>query len=304
MFQIIGTWKMSFRGIEAAAAGLAFGGTAGDAVEQAIIQVEDNPAYISVGYGGLPDRDGHVKTDAAFMDGNALRAGAVMSVESVANPIRLARRLCGRETNWLLAGRGAEQAAVSFGLPLKDMRTEASMRKWQAKRAEVPDKLTAYTGHDTVCVLALDNDGGMVAGTSTSGLFLKEPGRVGDSPIIGSGFYCDVRYGAAAATGLGEDIMRGCLSYEIVSLMRRGADPLEACQEALHFLTARKVEMGEDAGSISLIALNPKGETGAATTLDVFPYAVGGPERIGLHMVGKDRPVPVAATENEILNCD
>ena len=111
MFQIIGTWKMSFRGIEAAAAGLACGGTAGDAVEQAIIQVEDNPAYISVGYGGLPDRDGHVKTDAAFMDGNTLRAGAVMSVESVANPIRLARRLCGRETNWLLAGRGAEQAA-------------------------------------------------------------------------------------------------------------------------------------------------------------------------------------------------
>ena len=127
---------------------------------------------------------------------------------------------------------------------------------------------------------------------------------VGDSPIIGSGFYCDARYGAAAATGLGEDIMRGCLSYEIVSLMRRGANPLEACQEALRFLTARKVEMGEDAGSISLIALNPKGETGAATTLEVFPYAVGGPERIGLQAVGKNRPVPVAVAESEVENSD
>ena len=222
----------------------------------------------------------------------------------MANPIRLARKLCGRETNWLLAGRGAEQAAISFGLQMKDMRTEASMQKWQAKRAEVPEHLTAYTGHDTVCVLALDHEGRMVAGTSTSGLFLKEPGRVGDSPIIGSGFYCDARYGAAAATGLGEDIMRGCLSYEVVSLMRRGASPLEACQEALAFLTARKIEMGEEAGSISLIALNPKGETGAATTLEIFPYAVGGPEGTGLRAVGKDRRTPEAATENDIRNCD
>lgn len=304
MYQIIGTWKMSFLGIETAAAGLASGGTAGDAVEQAIVQVEDDPAFMSVGYGGLPDRDGHVKTDAAYMDGNALRAGAVMSVESVANPIRLARKLCGRKTNWLLAGRGAEQTAISFGLPMKDMRTEASMRKWQAKQAKAPEQLTAYTGHDTVCVLALDHDGGMVAGTSTSGLFLKEPGRVGDTPIIGSGFYCDARYGAAAATGLGEDIMRGCLSYEIVSLMRRGASPLEACQEALEFLTARKIEMGEDAGAISLIALNPAGETGAATTLEIFPYTVGGPEGTGFRTVGKDRRTPVDVTERDLLNCD
>ena len=80
MYQIIGTWRMSLRGIEAAAAGLAAGGNAGDAVEQAIVRVEDDPDLKSVGYGGLPDRDGHVKTDAAYMDGNALRAGAVMSV--------------------------------------------------------------------------------------------------------------------------------------------------------------------------------------------------------------------------------
>jgi len=300
MYQIIGTWKMSLDGIREAAELLRDGGSAGDAAEHAIIRVEDNPAYSSVGYGGLPDRDGHVVTDCGFMDGNSLRAGAAMSVENVANPIRLARKLCGRETNWLLAGRGAEQAAVTFGLPMKDMRTEACMRKWQAERAKIPEKLTAYTGHDTVCVLALDQAGRMVAGTSTSGLFLKDPGRVGDSPVIGSGFYCDARFGAAAATGLGEDIMRGCLSYEIVSLMRRGASPTEACGEALRFLSSRKLELGEDAGSISVIALNPRGETGAATTLEIFPFAAGGPQGAGLQAVGKDAPQPRPVTEAEM----
>ena len=300
MFSIIGTWKMSLGGVEKGLALLSGGGLAGDAVECAVRDVEDNPDYTSVGFGGLPDRDGRVKTDAAYMDGNSLRLGAVMSVESVANPISLARRLCGRETNYLLAGRGAEQAAVSFGLPLRDMRTEASLNKWREALASQPERLSAYTGHDTVCVLALDQRGGMVAGTSTSGLFLKDPGRVGDSPIVGSGFYCDARFGAAAATGLGEDIMRGCLSYEIVSLMRRGASPLEACREALSFLSERKLALGEDAGSISVIALNPRGETGAATTLDVFPFACGGPQGASLSAVGRANPAPRAVTEAEM----
>ena len=159
------------------------------------------------------------------------------------------------------------------------------MEKWRAAVSEPTFRLSAYQGHDTVCVLALDEHGGMVAGTSTSGLFMKEPGRVGDSPLIGSGFYCDARFGAAAATGLGEDIMRGCLSYEIVSLMRRGASPAEACSTALSGLTERKLSLGEDAGSISLIALNPSGEYGAATTLPVFPFAAGREEEASLYAV-------------------
>ena len=299
MYGIIGTWKMSLAGIEEAARLLAAGGFAGDAAEQAIMNVEDNPEFTSVGYGGLPDRDGHVTTDAAYMDGNSLRMGAVMSVEHVANPIRLARKLCGRETNCLLAGRGAEEAAVAFGLPTRDMRTEGSMGKWRTALAEKQKRLDAYRGHDTVCVLALDQQGRMVAGTSTSGLFMKDPGRVGDTPLIGSGFYCDTRFGAAAATGLGEDIMRGCLSYEVVSLMRKGASPQEACWEALDFLTARKIELGEDAGSISLIALNPRGETGAATTETIFPFTAGGPEGCGLYTVKKDDREPRRIADSE-----
>ena len=230
MNAVIGTWKMSLEGIRNASALLSAGYPAGDAVEKAIVLVEDEPSYVSVGYGGLPDRDGHVMTDAAFMDGSTLRVGGVMSVESVRNPIKLARKLCGRQTNCLLAGDGAVQAAREFGLPMRDMRTEESMRRWQEACAASSETGKAYTEHDTVCVLALDNMGKMSAGTSTSGLFMKAPGRVGDSPLVGSGFYCDDRFGAAAATGLGEDIMRGCLSYEVVSLMRRGAGPTTACR--------------------------------------------------------------------------
>ena len=276
------------------------GGTAGDAVERAITDVEDRPEFVSVGYGGLPDRSGHVTLDAAYMDGGTLHIGGIMSAENIRNPISLARKLCGRRTDCLLAGRGAEQAAIAFGLPLRDMRTEPSMERWRAAVSEPSFRLSAYQGHDTVCVLALDEHGGMVAGTSTSGLFMKEPGRVGDSPLIGSGFYCDARYGAAAATGLGEDIMRGCLSYEAVSLMRRGASPEEACREALSALTGRKLSLGEDEGSISLIALNPRGEYGAATTLQIFPFAAGREEEASLYAAGAGQPGFRSVTPEEV----
>ena len=275
MYALIGTWEMCLDGACRGTDMLREGASAGDAVEQAVRMVEDEPAYTSVGYGGLPDRTGHVFCDAAYMDGNSLRMGGVISAENIRNPISLARKLCGRETNCLLAGRGAELAAISLGLPMRDMRTEDSMEKWRDAVSREQQKLSAYQGHDTVCVLALDERGQMAAGVSTSGLFMKEPGRVGDSPIIGSGFYCDARYGAAAATGLGEDIMRGCLSYEVVSLMRRGASPEEACREALAGLVERKKSLGEDEGSISLIALSPEGAYGAATTLPSFPFAAG-----------------------------
>ena len=276
MIAIIGTWKMSSAGVFEAHDLLKGGAPARDAVIHAVTRVEDEPTFCSVGYGGLPDRDGHVMTDAAYMDGATLRMGAIASAENIKNPILAARLLCGRETNCLLAGHGAELFAIRHGLAMRDMRTEESMRRWRQATQERPERLTAYTGHDTVCVLGLDAAGHLVAGVSTSGLFMKDPGRVGDSPIIGSGFYADDRYGAAAATGLGEDIMRGCLSYEAVSLMKGGAAPEEACREALRGLTERKLSLGEDAGSISLIALAPDGRFGAATTLPVFPFTVNG----------------------------
>ncbi|MBQ7886922.1 MAG: N(4)-(beta-N-acetylglucosaminyl)-L-asparaginase [Clostridia bacterium] len=300
---MIGTWKMCMDGLKDGWQVIKGGGSAADAVECAIMRVEDNPAYQSVGFGGLPARDGQVYLDASWMDGNTLRMGGVMSVRNLRNPIRAARALCGRETNCLLAGEGAEQFAVSQGLPLRDMRTEESLRMWREEVQKASHIYDAYREHDTVCVIGLDERGSMIAGTSTSGLFMKDPGRVGDSPIIGSGFYCDARHGAAAATGLGEDIMRGCLSYEIVSLMKRGATPEEACFEAVKGLSSRKLALGEDEGSISVIAMNALGEYGAATTLSVFPFAAAKDSEVGLFAARKDesghRAVSLGDVENE-----
>jgi len=276
MFTIIGTWKMSYDGIAQAGAMLSGGAFAGEAVIHAVQAVEAEPAFCSVGYGGLPAKDGHVYLDASYMDGDSLRYGAIMSAENIESPVKAAKLLCGRETNCVLAGRGAEQFAVSVGLPVKDMLTESSAARWREATHALRDQkpLTAYRGHDTVCVLAVDQGAHIVSATSTSGLFMKEPGRVGDSPIIGSGFYCDSRYGAAAATGLGEDIMRGCLSYETVSLMKRGLSAQRACEEAVAGPVERKLQLGETKGSISLICLSPDGGFGAATTESVFPFVV------------------------------
>lgn len=283
MHSIIGTWKMSYAGVAEAYEMLAQGCCAGDAVQHAIMRVEDEPSYSSVGYGGLPDRSGHVMLDAAYMDGNSLRFGAIMSAENIRNPICTARMLCGRETNCVLAGRGAEQFAIENGLAMRNMRTEASMQQWREALLQEDRKMDAYREHDTVCVIARDESGAMVVGTSTSGLFMKEAGRVGDSPIVGSGFYCDARYGAAAATGLGEDIMRGCLSYEIVSLMRYGCTAQQACERALKGLADRKIQLGEDAGSISVIAMAPDGTYGSATTLPLFPFAAGKEKAVSVY---------------------
>lgn len=301
MRAMIGTWRMCLDGLTEGYALLASGGSVDEAVEHAIMRVEDEPSFTSVGYGGLPALDGHVLLDAAWMDGTTLRFGGVMAAENLRNPVRAARLLCGRETNCLLAGRGAEQFAIDVGLPLRDMRTPQAMKQWrealEQRRDEEP--LSAYRGHDTVCVLGLGDDGRMVAATSTSGLFLKEPGRVGDSPIIGSGFYCDARYGAAAATGLGEDIMRGCLSYEIVSLMKRGYAPAQACEEALGEFCSRKQLLDGDEGSISVIALSPTGAYGAATTLPIFPFAAAADSEVHLYAARKQKKM-VSVTAEEV----
>ena len=305
LFSLISTWKMSLAGMKDAVRVRAAGGSIDDALIAAITATEDNPAFSSVGYGGLPAKDGHVYLDSGFMDGDTLRCGCIVSAENLKNPILAAQRLCGRTYNCVLAGHGAENFAVSAGLPFRDMRTASSTEEWK-KRVAVEKEtavLDAYREHDTVCVLGLDENGRMISGTSTSGLFMKEPGRVGDSPIIGSGFYCDSRYGAAAATGLGEDIMRGCLSYEIVSLMKRGCSAQQAAEEALAGLVERKLQLGEDAGSISLIALSAKGEIGAATSIAVFPFVTVGDDGVQLWACRRDAEGRIAvshATEEEL----
>lgn len=135
-------------------------------------------------------------------------------------------------------------------------------------------ELKPYSGHDTVGMVCLDDNHHMVAATSTSGLFMKRAGRVGDSPISGSGFYVDSEVGGASATGLGEDLMKGCISYEIVRLMKEGLHPQQACEQAVSRLDEQLKRRRQKAGDLSLIAMNNKGEWGVATNIEGFSFAV------------------------------
>ena len=271
---VIATWRMAHDGVKKASQLLQANGTAGDAVEALIKTVEAYPYYKSVGYGGLPNENGEVEMDAAFMDGDTLAQGAVAGIHQVLHAVSVARALSHDHYNSFLVGQGATQYAQLNGFEMRNMLTDRAKKRWEKRRAELADaKIKPYDGHDTVGAITLAPTGSMAAATSTSGLFMKRPGRVGDSPLSGSGFYVDSDIGGAAATGLGEDIMKGCLSYEIVRRMGEGRKPQEACDEAVYpFIEKLKRRYGK-AGEFSLIALDRAGNWGVATNVE-FTFSV------------------------------
>jgi len=271
---IIGTWRMALEGITAAAEMLKNGGSSSDAIEEAIKIVEDYPLYKSVGYGGLPNINCEVELDAAFMDGNTLSIGAIGGIRDFKNPISIARKLSQERFNTFLISSGAEEFAHKNGFERKNMLTERAKKLWEKRLKEINEKnLSPYDGHDTVGMVCVDAKGYMVSATSTSGLFMKKKGRVGDSPISGSGFYVDSCIGGAAATGLGEDIMKGCLSYEAVRLMQEGFHPQQAAEKAVYDFDLKLKEKSGKAGAISVISLNNKGEWGVGTNVE-FSFVV------------------------------
>ncbi len=275
MYGMIATWRMALEGVEAASELLKADADAGDALEKAIACVEDCEFYKSVGYGGLPNEEMEVELDAAFMDGNTLDIGCVGAVKDFANPIRIARQLSKEEVNNFLVGRGAEKYAQRHGFERKNMLTERAKIHYQNRVKELSQQqLKPYTGHDTVGMVCLDANAHMCAATSTSGLFMKRSGRLGDSPVIGSGLYVDSQVGGASATGLGEDVMKGCISYEIVRLMKEGKTPQEACDWAVRSFDAELRKRRGQAGDMSLIAMNNQGEWGVATNIDTFSFVV------------------------------
>ncbi|MFC6316209.1 N(4)-(beta-N-acetylglucosaminyl)-L-asparaginase [Lapidilactobacillus achengensis] len=274
MWGMIATWQMARDGVATAAQELQQQGDAGDALVTAIKDVENNPEYGSVGYGGLPNEHGLLEMDAAYMNGNTYGIGAVAGITDVKNPITVARKLSHDHFNSFRVGAGATEYAQQAGFERVNMLTPAAVTAWQERVAEVAGKnLTPYDGHDTVGVVALDQQAKMVAGTSTSGLFMKKHGRVGDSPLSGSGFYVDSEIGGATATGLGEDIMKGVLSYEIVRLMKSGLTPQAACDQATYDFDRRLKQHYGKAGAFSLIALDKQGNWGVATNCE-FTFAV------------------------------
>lgn len=274
MWGMIATWRMAVEGITKGSEMLKNHGNAGDAIETAIREVEDFPYYKSVGYGGLPNEEMEVELDAAFMDGDTLDIGAVAAIRDFANPVSIARRLSHEKVNSLLVAEGAEKFAHKEGFERKNMLTDRAKAHYRKRVKEMTQTLKPYSGHDTVGMVCLDEQGKMTAATSTSGLFMKKKGRVGDSPIAGSGFYADSKIGGASATGLGEDLMKGCISYEIVRLMGEELHPQEACEQAVNRLDRELRERRGEAGDLSLIAMNNQGQWGVATNIEGFSFAV------------------------------
>lgn len=264
----ISTWWFGEMAVRRAGELLRAGGSSLDAVEEGIKVVEDDPRVTSVGYGGLPNSDGYVELDAAIMHGPTHSAGSVAALRCIKNPISVARRVMERTRHVMLVGEGALRFALECGFEKVELLTEEARRKWEEWRKREGNA----EGHDTVSLIALDRDGNLTVGCSTSGLAFKLPGRVGDSPIIGAGIYVDNDVGAAAATGVGEEILKFCGSFLIVELMRSGMSPQEACEETVRRILAKKPENRKIMAAF--IALSRDGRWGAAATKEGFSYAI------------------------------
>ncbi len=236
------------RALDAGWAVLARGGSAVDAVVAAVAVLEDDP-HFNAGRGSSLTRAGTVEMDAGLMEGHGLNVGAVAHVRRVANPIRLAREVLLHSPHILLVGEGAEDFGKARGLSLVPPESLITERARQAL-ARYLERHEQPAVSDTVGAVALDVEGHLAAGTSTGGMLGKVPGRVGDVPLVGCGFYADETLGACSATGIGESIARALLSYRAVEGLGT-REPARAAEEALDYMTQR---IGGKAGLILLSA--------------------------------------------------
>ena len=270
----LATWNHGLPANAAALARLSSGGTAVDAVEAGCRAVEADCPDMTVGLGSRPDRDGFVTLDAAIMADDG-RAGCVAFVQGVAHPISLARLVMERTPHVLLVGRGAEQFARECGVdvapPKRTDEADRQWREWLKDRRYEP--IINIENHDTISMLALDADGRMAAGSTTSGLAYKMHGRVGDSPIIGAGVFVDAPVGGAICTGLGETVLRTLGAHLAVEAMRAGATPQEACEAAIARIIAKNGD--PSTYQVGMLALDYTGRVGAYAIQPGFTYAVG-----------------------------
>ncbi len=268
----ISTWDFGIKANEVARKILEAGGAALDAVEQGVMVIEADPENTSVGLGGAPDRDGHVTLDACIMAPDG-RCGSVCALENVVHAISVARRVMEKTPHAMLVGEGALEFALGQGFEKEDLLTEKSRLNWEEwkKTSKYEPKINVEM-HDTIGMLTIDKHGDIAGACTTSGLAYKMRGRVGDSPIIGAGMYVDNEVGGAAATGLGEAVMRAVGSFLVVELMRQGRTPQEACEEAVSRVI-KKYENYKDI-QVGFIAVNKRGQTGAYSIQDGFKYAL------------------------------
>ena len=222
---VISTWEHGIAANKAAMKILVDGGRAIDAVESGVRVSEADPEIMSVGFGGLPDREGKVTLDACIMDETG-NCGAVSFLQHIKHPISVARKIMDETPHVMLSGIGALQFALENGFTKENLLTSQAKKKWQdwLKKSEYKPIINVEN-HDTIGLLALDEKGNISGACTTSGLSWKMHGRVGDSPIIGAGMYVDNEVGGCCATGLGEAVMKTLGSFLIVELMRQGKTP-------------------------------------------------------------------------------
>jgi N4-(beta-N-acetylglucosaminyl)-L-asparaginase len=312
------------RATEKAMAMIRAGADTLDAVVAGVNIVEDDPKDMSVGYGGLPNEEGVVELDASVMHGPTKRAGAVASLRNIKNPSKVAKLVLERTDHVLLVGEGALRFALAQGFQKEELLTEESRiiwLRWKEKMSEddawgpglaapdtpqqsrllngdpiraeliaLADEMIAHPPTGTINCIAVNERGDISGTTTTSGLFHKIPGRVGDSPLIGCGLFVDNEVGAAGSTGRGEECIKINGAHTVVEMMRKGMSPtdaaLEACKRVASNYNGNMAKLKKF--NIEFYALNKNGEYGAAA---LWGYSVNarGERRRGHYAVNDGR---------------
>ena len=272
---IISTWNHGLPANEVTWEALKNGKPVLDAIETGMKIPEADPKVRSVGYGGFPDREGKVTLDACIMDHNS-GCGSVSFLQGIKHPISVAKKVLQNTPHVMLSGKGALQFALSEGFVEENLLTPEAEKDWKKWVEESKYKpVINIENHDTISMLVIDKDGNISGGCTTSGAAWKMHGRVGDSPIIGAGLFLDNEVGAAAATGLGEAVIRTAGSAMVVELMRQGKSPFEACKEIVERIyNKHKNHKDMDYLQVGFIAVNKNGEHAGYSLRSGFNYAV------------------------------
>jgi isoaspartyl peptidase/L-asparaginase-like protein (Ntn-hydrolase superfamily) len=269
---VVSTWNHGFEANKAAWEVLEKNGSALDAVEIGVRVTESDADNMSVGLGGLPDRDGNVTLDACIMNHKS-ECGAVAFLQEIENPISVARKVMEDTPHVMLAGSGALDFALEKGFKKTNLLTDKAEKAWKEWLVKSEYKPGVNSeNHDTIGMLAIDEKGNLSGACTTSGMAYKLNGRVGDSPIIGAGLFVDNEIGAACATGVGEAVIRVAGSAMVVEQMRNGKSPEEACQIVVERIVAKHDNV--DGLQVGFIALNKNGEFGCYSVYEGFNIAL------------------------------
>ncbi len=267
---LLATWQEPGRiAIESALKCLENGGSLLDSIEAGLIECENDESLVAIGRGSEPNSDGELELDASVMMGNTLEAGAVCALRGILPAISVARWVMERTPHVMIAGDQARRFAIEQGLQPQNLMTAKSVEMYNEWRAnpEIQNKYR-HSVKDTVTMLGQDSLGSLVAASSTSGWSFKQPGRVGDSPIVGAGIYADDEAGAAGATGWGEELWKACASFRTVEAMRHGMSAQEACEDTVKQMGRRQPKSLQM--PCVVLALGKDGSIGAATTVGQF----------------------------------